>query len=390
MIPFTQIPDKLPYPQNVKSVLSTAHSAVVTAVMNSYSGSFRQKQQIINIMNSISYYYVVGDSIPASWSVDEPFKFSDFIDDDICRNVLGNIYLNVKDIQFDIAVTNTFVPNFLKEIKTVKDEPKSEDITLYVRKKEDAEQPVMKPVKPTDKEDLYIQCPSIPRFNFKNPVISGVKNDTYYVVYESLPIIPTKQSEISATTDISKMTDIDILNLFPNRTIQTRSSIMYEKFPGLKFNDKVGTIFPISGFSDEQILDNIIKYPHLFRLSKIVDDNIVSFYSTIEIDGVLYPISDVWKDLPESKVIPYNADFIKEYVVHRYLLERDILGVDHKYKMFGTLYPYLTLFMTADDYERFGYTDTVKLGRACVYARVSYKKSRNPVYRILGVDAQNV
>jgi hypothetical protein len=91
----------------------------------------------------------------------------------------------------------------------------------------------------------------------------------------------------------------------------------------------------------------------------------------------------MWRRLPESLVIPYNKEFIKEYVVRRYLLERDISGVEHRYKLYGTLEPFLTLFTTAQEYSKMGYSDSIMLAHSCVTARVSYKQTRNPVLRRL-------
>ena len=134
------------------------------------------------------------------------------------------------------------------------------------------------------------------------------------------------------------------------------------------------------------MLDNIICFPHLFRLKKIDESgNLQNFYSSIEIDGELVPVGDVWDDLPESKVIPKDPEFAKEYVVRRYLLEESA-GITHKYKMFGTLKPFLTLFMPPSEYTKRGYKDTVEIVKQCVESRISYKQSRNPILRRLNTD----
>ena len=76
------------------------------------------------------------------------------------------------------------------------------------------------------------------------------------------------------------------------------------------------------------------------------------------------------------------SDFIKEYVTRRYILERDIKHIDHKYPIFGDLSPFLTLFMPRENYESLGY-DTEDIAIRCIISRVDYKKSRNPVIRRL-------
>ena len=84
-----------------------------------------------------------------------------------------------------------------------------------------------------------------------------------------------------------------------------------------------------------------------------------------------------------KSLIPYNSDYIKEYVIRRYLLERDVDNIKHNYPLFGTLDPFLTLFTTVEDYINYGYTDVEDIGRQCVKARVAYKQSRNPILRRL-------
>ena len=91
--------------------------------------------------------------------------------------------------------------------------------------------------------------------------------------------------------------------------------------------------------------------------------------------------------LPDLKTLKPSWSIIAEYVVRRYLLERDILHVDHKYKMYGTLDPYLTLFMPSQDYVSAGYKDVVAIAKHCVESRVSYLQSRSPIIRRLEENA---
>ena len=236
---------------------------------------------------------------------------------------------------------------------------------------------------PTSKEDLYIRPPSIPRFDISSPYLDKIINNTHYTIYRSLPEVPITQSQISVTTDIDRMTDMDLLRLYPNTFIRTRSATMYESHSNMELDEDIGVIFPICNYTADQIKDNIIRYPHIFKLMRMIDNKIVSFYSNIEIDGVLYNTLEIWDTLPDSKYIPRNSEFIKEYVVRRYLLERDIDKIDHKYPIFGALDPFLTLFTTKEDYIRMGYRDTLNIARQCVISRVNYKQSRNPILRMV-------
>lgn len=374
---FTQLPDKLPYPPNLKAQLSTMHSSVVEKASRSYNGTFSQRREIVRLMNSISYCLINNDTlISSNWNPDDPFSFKYIIDDETAKDRLGSLYLLERDIIWDLSISsdsnvdvgspsrniNEYRPPLNVSTQTVS----SQTLSSY-----------------TDKSDLYIQSPKIPQFNYNKVWMSREIDDCRYTIYCSEPEIPKKQNEISVTTDVNKMLYSDLMKLYPNQFIRTRSSSMYERVQGIEFDSSLGNILPISGFTKNQILDNIVKYPHIFRLMKFSGNDIVSFYTTIEIDGELLRISDVWKDLPESRTIPYNADFIKEYVVRRYLLERDVLKLNHKYPMYGELDPYLTLFMPADDYIRLGYRDVEEIARNCVRSRVRYKQSRNPIIKRL-------
>jgi hypothetical protein len=158
---------------------------------------------------------------------------------------------------------------------------------------------------------------------------------------------------------------------------------MYQDCPGLENHPILGLILPISGFTRKQVVDNIVKYPHIYKLTRYVDNELVSFYTSIEVNKELHKISQYWNTLPEAEKLPYTRDFVKEYVVRRYLLERDIRGIEHEFPLFGELHPFLTLFTTPEIYAELGYKDPLSLAVNCVNSRVAFKRSRNPVLRRL-------
>lgn len=369
-IKFTQIPDRLNYPQAYKGQISTFHSKIIEAAAAEYIGTFKQRQRIINVMNTISAMIVSGDSVPSTMPGSQLIDQLDVMDDALCRTVLKSAYIVEKDIIWDLEVI--LPPEESTDVEQSAESPPVQSYEVQSTNLVDT---------PTPKEDLYLKSPMIPQMNIKQPWKARLISDTPYVIYTSYPEIPTKQNEISCTTDVDRLTPKDLYNLFPNRLIQTRASNMYEYTPTLTYNETLGNIIPVSGYTDNQLIDNIIKYPHLFKLVRKIDDEFVSFYSHIEIDGELYRVADIWSILSESKVIPFTQEYIKEYVVRRYLLERDIAHVQHKYPMYGTLDPFLTLFMPASMYTAFGYRNTLDIAKQCVQSRVSYKQSRNPVLR---------
>ena len=370
MIKFTNLTEKLSYPPAVRAKLSSLHSDVITYVVSNYDGTATYRQKVVNTINTLSYMVMSGDSMPDDYDISDPLNIN-FVDDTECKNVLGNLYIHSRLIDWDINISD--------ESKSV-----SNNIQVSYKSNDDnGSKHIVRTAKPTPKEYLYLKPPTVPQFDYSKPFLQQMIGPDLYCIYTSLPEIPTKQNEISVTTDVNKMTYDDLMKLYPNQVIHTRSSALYEKVAGLDYDDKLGVIIPVQGFTKKQIIDNIVKYPHIFKISKLVDDQIVSFYTTIEIDGELHKTLDIWDTLPESKKIPKSSEFIKEYVIRRYLLERDIKKIEHKYPMYGTLYEFLTLFAPSDDYIEMGYKNTSEIAKQCVLSRISFKKSRNPVLRRL-------
>lgn len=388
-IRFTEISEKYKADKTVKGKLSELHAMLITYVSEHFTDTNRYKQKVVDALNIMTYAVYANEPLPFNWSAQQPFTNMPDIDEDIIESTIGDIFLTVDAIDWNIAVTFIDEPNpvVVTDNKTKVVSQKSST------KPRTPEKPAVKSTTTkhvvanvstlTPKEDLYIQSPAIPQFDYNQPWISAQDGPDKLVIYTTLPIIPTKQNEISCTTDVSKMTYDELLKLYPNHLIHTRSAAMYQPISGLDYIEDLGTILPICEYTLEQRIDNIIKYPHIFRLMRKVDNDICSFYTHIEIGGQLKSIIDVWNNLPESKIIPYQADFVKEYVVRRYLLERDIKGIHHTYPIYGTLDPFLTLFMTIDDYSKYGYNNAEELAKMCVLSRVSYKQSRNPILRRL-------
>ena len=380
-VDFMQLTARLNYPPTVKSKLSNIHATLMDQFLQSYTGKYVERKQVIHAFNCITLMYISKDSFPDNWSASDPLHTFREFDDDTLQEKLGQLYVSTKDIDWtNVAVqaSEAVEPEKTPEVsvESVSSlEPTPIPKFTYI--------PEGKTIEPTDKSDLYIQPPVVPRFDITKPIATGVIDECAYTVYPSFPIVPTKQNEISATTDVNKMSSTDLMRLFPNCNIHTRAACMYEPCEKIELDPVLGLILPIKGFTKKQLIDNLIKYPHLFKLQKEVDGQLESFYTTLEVNEELHKISDYWSELPESKVIPYTKEFVKEYVVRRYLLERDVKGIKHRYRMYGSLDPFLTLFTTPEGYTTLGYKDAIKLAHDCVSARVNYKKTRNPVLRRL-------
>lgn len=398
---FSQITELLPYPSGYRGILQNMHSTVVSEVLKRDTITRSFGKEVVRIINLLSYRVINQED--ALWDAGNPLVITDDgKSEDELQSSLDDMYLVFKYIKWDQDGIDVVSESEIPIVSETKIDPESEGkqtslnqkTVLQIKPNVQSSKYSTSSVIPTSKEDLSIQPPLIPTFNVSSIRCAAMVGDCGYAIYDSLPTIPKKQCQISATTDITKMTSQDFHNLYPNCRISTRSQVFYDHQYAnndIIFHPVVGAVYPISGFTYEQVLDNIIRYPHLFKLSKVVNGEIIGFYSTIEIDGELHKILDVWESLPESKSIPFVKEYVRDYVVRRYLLERDIKHIEHKYPMYGTLEPFLTLFTTPDEYIDLGYREIETMARQCVQSRISYKKSRNPVLRLINsVASENI
>ena len=236
--------------------------------------------------------------------------------------------------------------------------------------------------------DIWLK-PRFPQFDVNDIWLEGMADGNHLVIRRSLPKIPKVQSDITVTTDISDMNDVDFLKLFPNKILKSRFEQMYaivdDDFSNVFSHNVLGNLVIIDGYDMSDIVDNVVKYPHFYRLMRCVDGKMVNFYKYIELDGELYHTLDVWDDLPEAHGIPRTAQFIKEYVIRRYLLERDVKHIQHRYPLYGALDPFITLFCDMRTYSMLGYKDHLAMAKQCVKSRVNFYYTRNPIIkRLLG------
>jgi hypothetical protein len=366
-IKFTSISENYKVQRSVKGKLGELHSSVITYVISHFDGTMSYKQQVVKVLNILTYALYASEPLPTNWLMTAPFENVPEIDDDLIQDVLGDIYLTVDAIDWDIKPIDLVdvSPKFKPMVfAAANNSPEQKDITI----------------KETPSTDLYIQAPEIPQFDVTKPWIQKQCGADLLTIYTTLPEIPQRQRDISITTNVNRMSDNDLMKLYPNHFVRTRAPIMYVPQTNMDFDKDLGVILPIDDYSKDQVIENIIKYPHLYKLAREQNDELVSFYAYMEINGELVDTLDVWDSLEISKWIPKQVEFIKEYIVRKYLMDIEYKGAEFKYPIFGTLDPFLTLFMPASDYANRGY-DVVELARKCVLSRVSYKQSRSPILR---------
>jgi len=402
-IKFTHISENYQIPRTFKNKLSPLYSNVITYVVSTYNGTMKYKTTVVKIINILTYAVLASEPLPFTWSASNPFINIPEIDDDQLEEVLGDLYLTEDSIEWDVKVVDDakeIVVTTISPYNTITSPTPSPvtsstssaihpigNSTITSPNPNKYTRIVSTPSSKFDISDLYIQAPEVPQFDVNKPWLSEVNGMDKLTIYTTLPEVPKRQRDISITTNPALMTDQDLLNLFPDTYIHTRATSMYANIGDALYMDpNLGIILPIDDYTQEQCIENIIQYPHFYKLVRYSKekDEFTSFYENIEIDGELVPTLQIWNELDISKKVPYNAEFIKEYLVRKYLMDRDIKHVQFKYPLYGTLNPYLTLFMPASEYEKRG-LDSLSIARQCVESRISYKQSRSPILRRLGM-----
>jgi hypothetical protein len=351
--------------------------------MGHYDGTLKYRQQVVKVLNIITFAKYTDELLPSDWVIGRPFENIPEYSESEIEDSLSDIYLTVDAIDWDISPVDAPVADTVESSMPIfAVSSKMSQKPAVVSSELLPEYNSIETVTPTSPTDLYIQSPEVPQFNINKPWIQKRCGGDLLTIYTTVPEIPKKQRDVSITTDVNKMTEKDLLNLYPNQFIKTRAAILYERNqqPNLTFDPIYGLITPIDDYDYDTILKNIIEYPHFYHAVRLQNDKLESFYSYIETDSGLVDTLEVWDSLDISTKIPKHAEFIKDYLMRKYLLDRDIKHKEFKYPLYGALDPFITLFMPASEYRNLGY-DPVELARQCVLSRVAYKQSRNPILK---------
>ena len=350
--------------------------------------NFHHKKNFIKYINLLQFANKTGDSLLETFFTVEEIKYfcekgletkiedlSDVTDIEL-RDLLKQDYLNFKDIE--ISTIETRAVSFIK--------PKSKSVPRTESSTNSLNWPI-------EDEEYWIRSidlhwPTFPQPNVNDIIYQYEANGHIYCIYGD-GVTPWDQSQISCVTDVNKFSDQDILNLFPPIRLYTRSREMYSKYSdydSIEYDEDLGVIFSIPGYSYDQMKQNIIEYPHFDvpdRWVKIKGrEQTIPFWHHIEIDGEMYQTSKVWEELPGTKDLPKTESFMNEYVVRKYILDSTIKGVEFKSNMRGDLSPFITLYNNPDYYQNLGY-DPIEIGKKCIIARRSWKRSRNPIIKMM-------
>lgn len=229
---------------------------------------------------------------------------------------------------------------------------------------------------------VSFETPFMPNCDVHNVIYKTNRGDTEYRIYGEA-VKPWNQSMIGLDTDVNAFSDSEVLSLFPEIRVYLRGNELYHPVEGLDFDDDLGVIFHIKGVTKKQMIKNLIEYPHVFQFDRWVRKQgtltTIPFWKHIELNGEMKSTASVWgtKELPDTKKLPKTKLFMNEYVMRKYIIEEN-KGIEHKYKMRGEIWPFLTLYAPPEYYEDHGY-DPLEVGRACIRARQHLCYTRNPI-----------
>lgn len=350
--------------------ISRRFSDLVVKAPKGYIGTKSQKRAIVNILNTLSLRVIQEDDMSEYDDVSDFYELPKSSDDFKC---LGKIFIDIDMIIWDVEPTDNIQniqPVIHKSSKPIHAKSSNPKTSMKERS--------------TSRSDISFEFPEFPSIDTSK--VWAIGNDDAgrpIPIYTTLPEIPEIQRDISITTDVSRMSSNELLHLYPKVLIQVRRPDMYVDVPGFTVDPEIGFIPKISGYTEDQVIDNIIKYPQFNYMYRIIDGKRTSFMKYIEIEGQLLTLEEASDRVEDMSNLPDSKVYYWDYIVRRYLLERDIKHIEHKYPLYGSFDEFMTLFAPQDFYIKRGYQDVEDIARKCVSGRVRFYQTRNPLVRRL-------
>ena len=439
-IKFSEIPSEV---NSILAALNPSKMASISSAISNIvehsvkvSAPYTERMKYINLVNLVAYKYLTSPT----YTYGSAFHWvEEEVDESDLKDTLRELYLDQDRVLWDVdqmedasvpdievsedkVVSSETVSKSKEVVKTeTQKEIKTEEQVIYdgdrilmaMKKHSTTEPPRKKP--PTEGRELFLQTvwkDGTP-VTFQRtdqtltlPLIPPTDYDKMFwdaedwcgrdmSMYCTLPLIPQKQKDVSVTTNPNLMIDRDFLNLYPKKIIRIRNERMYytnitRNFKGeeveLDIDELLGYIPKITGYTREQVIDNIVKYPtfgYWYRDTK-GEWKRPHFLENIEMDGELLPFAE-WYDKyyevnDDLKNLPGHVDFIYDYIFRKYVLDEEA-GIKHKYPIVGSFGPFLTLWAPPYIYEQLGYNDILGMAKQCVYNRIDFYRTRNPVFR---------
>ena len=205
-------------------IITKLHANLLTNEFKEYTGTRQCKYTIVKRLNIISYLVTSHDTFPDNWSSENPGQNLPDIDENILKDNLGELYISPTAIIWDIPITKEIEPEMITpKQSTNKETSFKEKLNKRITTNTVIDNSNYIPPSPKDygkvivntpKSDLYLQPPKVPKLDVNSIFAQKYLEGSLYTIYSSLPIIPTKQNEISCTTNVELMTDKDLLQLF--------------------------------------------------------------------------------------------------------------------------------------------------------------------------------
>ena len=369
------------YMRSKSPTISKMFSDILENLMSMYVGTRKQKHSYIMLLNTLTYKVLQGDSIEFIYGQEDPPLGIEPVSDDILKSETGVLYIDFDRVSWDMSIGSIHDVSKSIEKSDIKPPKLSKDVSKKSLKSS-IQSKIDSTRRSSKKSDISLTLYKYPRIDTSKIWMIGEDEAGRSIpIYMTLPRIPAVQRDISLTTNIQDMTSRDLLHLFPEHFIQTRRPEMYEEISGFDFDMQLGFIPKISGFTKGQVVDNIIKYPQFNYMYRVVDGERISFLKHIEIDGELIPLSDAINSVDDLMTLPHDRVYYWDYIVRRYLLERDYGVVVHKYPLYGSFDPFMTLIDSQSSYISWGYEDVLEIAKQCVLGRVNFYQSRNPIVR---------
>ena len=254
-IKFTSISEKFALPSKFKGQQSKLHGEFIEYVVKHFQNTRKYKQTVVDALNILTYCVIASEAPTFDWKLSDPFNTIPEYDMDMIEEATSVYFLTMDAIDWDVSEADDsyHITDAQVIVPSAPTEPQ-EDVKIYTPSRAEIA-PDTTPIVPpqisrviqevpevstcttvlTPKEDLYIQPPKYPQFDFSKPWLSVQDKGDQLVIYTTIPEIPTKQNEISVTTDPDKMTVTEMMMLYPKQFIRTRAPIMYEPQEGLDF-----------------------------------------------------------------------------------------------------------------------------------------------------------
>ena len=173
-IKFTDISDKYDVSRVVRGKISELHAKLITYVVSHFRNSNQYKQQVVDALNIITYAVYANDPLPFNWSAKDPFNNMPQIEESLLQETLGDVYLTVDGVEWDIEPSyNDSVDIFTKYASVQSSSAVSSSKQKSVKPTQSFSSP-LGVTKPTMKQDLYIQSPVVPQIDYSKVWKTGL------------------------------------------------------------------------------------------------------------------------------------------------------------------------------------------------------------------------